>query len=60
MARGNGAPRDIQARLIARMPDSAQKAEEFAAIEYAREAAEVCVLYLSGWELGAPWELCAC
>ncbi|GBF95901.1 hypothetical protein Rsub_08492 [Raphidocelis subcapitata] len=40
-AQRGGAPREYQSRLIGRMPDSAKKAEAFAAIDCAKEAAEV-------------------
>ncbi|KAF5827151.1 Vps16, C-terminal region-domain-containing protein [Dunaliella salina] len=41
VARKHGAPRDVQARLISRQPDNSTKAEQLAALECTREAAEV-------------------
>ena len=41
VARQHGAPREVQARLIGRMPDVPAKAEMLAAIDCTREAAEV-------------------
>mmetsp|Transcript_11428 Transcript_11428/g.29770 ORF Transcript_11428/g.29770 Transcript_11428/m.29770 type:complete len:737 (+) Transcript_11428:2-2212(+) len=41
VARKHGAPRDVQARLISRQPDSSSKAEQLAALDCTREAAEV-------------------
>ncbi|KAF6254839.1 vacuolar protein sorting-associated protein 16 [Scenedesmus sp. NREL 46B-D3] len=40
-AQKNGAPREVQARLIARMPDSRAKADAYEAVSCPREAAEV-------------------
>jgi len=47
-ARQAGAPRDYLARLIARLPDTPRKAEEYASIDYAREAAEVAAKLRDG------------
>ena len=47
-AQRGGAPREYAARLIARMPDGARKAEAFAAIDCAREAAEVAARIRDG------------
>jgi hypothetical protein len=44
----HGAPREHQARFIARLPDSTAKAEAFARIEYPREAAEVAAKLRDG------------
>lgn len=41
LAKKHGAPSDVLARIIAKMPDSIAKAEAFSAIDCAREAAEV-------------------
>lgn len=48
VAKDAGAPREYLARLIARMPDSARKAEEFASVDCQREAAEVAAKLRDG------------